>query len=171
MVGSRKRNNQKNVDRFQSGKSLVMIATPQSGGTGINLDDTTGKSPRSIHILTPTFSANDLAQIIGRVHRLNTKSGSNVHSYLSDNSIDVWNGQLLQKKLKQQGAITSGDVTGSANKLLSGIQSGTEDDDDRDMDWGVSLIGDKGKQEGESPDIDTNGKILGTINEDNKQVV
>jgi hypothetical protein len=137
--GITKKQQPKHVERFQNGQSLVMIATPQSGGTGINLDDTVGDSPRSIHILTPAFSANDTAQIIGRVHRMNTRSGSNVHSYLSDNAIDEWNGQLLDKKLRQQGAITSGDVSGKAKNLLSGIQL-EPDEEDYDFNWGRSLI-------------------------------
>lgn len=128
----------KAMERFQSGKSKVMIATVQSGGTGINLDDTVGDRPRTVIMMTPPFTANDMAQAIGRVHRLNTKSAARVRGVLSDTEIDRWNAELLQKKFRTLGAIAGGEsMKGSA---AAGPESpGVGEDDKPAFEWGESL--------------------------------
>lgn len=56
------------IDRFQRNEIHVVIANIQAGGVGVSLHDPTGKRPR-LSIISPTFSAADLRQALGRVHR------------------------------------------------------------------------------------------------------
>lgn len=56
------------IDRFQRNEIQVVIANIQAGGVGVSLHDPTGKRPR-LSIISPTFSAADLKQALGRVHR------------------------------------------------------------------------------------------------------
>jgi superfamily II DNA or RNA helicase len=59
---------------FQTGKRDILLFTMRSGGVGISLHhDRVTTKPRHI-ILPPTWSAIDLAQALGRVHRLTTIS-------------------------------------------------------------------------------------------------
>lgn len=56
------------IDRFQRNESTVVLANIQAGGVGVSLHDPTGQRPR-LSIISPTFSAADLRQALGRVHR------------------------------------------------------------------------------------------------------
>lgn len=94
---------------FNDGDSQVFITTPGSGGTGLNLDDTTGAAPRTCIIMTPPFSANDVIQMVGRVCRLTTKSRSKAILISSDNAIDNWNGGIIETKLATLAAAVQGD--------------------------------------------------------------
>ena len=64
---------QRAIDLFQSNEHPVTIATISSGGVGISLHDEDGNFPRS-SIICPSFSAVDLRQALGRIHRANSKS-------------------------------------------------------------------------------------------------
>ena len=80
--------------------------------TGINLDDITGNAPRSIHVATAPYSANEFIQILGRGNRVTTKSKLNVHLHVSDTAADDKNVDALVKKTKTLGASVSGDYAG-----------------------------------------------------------
>lgn len=56
------------IDRFQRNEIHVVIANIQAGGVGVSLHDPSGHRPR-LSIISPTFSAADLRQALGRVHR------------------------------------------------------------------------------------------------------
>lgn len=128
----------KAMERFQAGKTRVLIATVQSGGTGINLDDTTGEHPRTVIMMTPPFTANDMAQAIGRVHRLNTKSESRVRGVLVDTNVDDWNAGILEKKFQTLGAVVQGESTRgqAAYTPTEGIE---EEETKGPFEWGESL--------------------------------
>jgi len=76
-LGSQSREErQKEIDRFQTGKSIIALFTFAAGGTGLSLHhtdiDTKGRAvnlrPRQ-GFLTPTYSAQDFVQGLGRLHR------------------------------------------------------------------------------------------------------
>ncbi len=62
------------LDKFQSNQSRVLITTPSSGGTGINLDDHTGEAPRTMIIVTKAWGGDKVVQMLGRVSRKSTVS-------------------------------------------------------------------------------------------------
>lgn len=81
------------ISNFQNNLNNVMIATMESGGTGIDLDDQTGDRPRVMYIPTKGYSEKELQQAIFRISRRNTKSYSevvfvNMDSF-SDNRMNV----------------------------------------------------------------------------------
>jgi hypothetical protein len=96
-------------DAFQSGKVKVILGNPESMGTGISLDDTTGKNPRTLRILSTPYSANDAIQMLGRINRLTTIGKSEAFFYSSDNPIDDWNVEILKNKFLTLGALVGGD--------------------------------------------------------------
>lgn len=98
------------VKQFQSGKGKVIIATIESGGTGINMDDTVGDAPRSLIAMTAPFSAMENMQMAGRIWRLNTKGEADIHYLFSDTKVDKINAAILNNKMKTLGAATGGQV-------------------------------------------------------------
>lgn len=63
----------KNIEDFQNDNERICICNIRSGGTGISLNDTHGNFPR-VSIISPTWSAQDLIQVLGRIYRAKTKS-------------------------------------------------------------------------------------------------
>ena len=79
---------------FQTGKRDILLFTMRSGGVGISLHhDRPTTKPRHI-ILPPTWSAIDLAQALGRVHRLTT---------ISETTQEVlWYAETREQDVKQR---------------------------------------------------------------------
>lgn len=98
------------MEQFQSGKAKVVIATIESGGTGINLDDRTGNAPRSMIVMTAPFSGNDNVQAAGRIHRLTTKSPSEIHYMFGDTAVDDWNAGIIGSKMETLHAAVEGEL-------------------------------------------------------------
>lgn len=114
----------KAMEDFQAGRARVLLATIESGGTGINLDDRVGNAPRDMVIVTSPFSAVETIQAVGRIWRKTTKSYPRVTFLFADEDIDVWNAGIAARKMKMLGAIVSGDVP----KLDVSVQGLSEGD-------------------------------------------
>jgi predicted kinase len=99
-----------NVRRFQSGEMRVLIGTISSGGTGLNLDDTTGRNPREMVIMTAPLSFINAMQGLGRIVRANTKSRSVAHFvYAKGISVDEWLERIMTTKFLSLNAIVEGE--------------------------------------------------------------
>ncbi len=62
-----------NIEAFQQDLSHLIICNIRSGGVGISLHDTRGDFPR-VSIISPSWSAQDIVQALGRIHRANGKT-------------------------------------------------------------------------------------------------
>ena len=117
---------EKAIDNFQSGKVKVLLTTPESGGTGLNLDDRTGKAPRSAIIMTPPFSAMPFIQMVGRINRLTTKSRAEATMLTvgsgAAQAIDDWNKNIIANKLTTLGASVKGDYAAMDVEDLERVQ-------------------------------------------------
>jgi hypothetical protein len=113
---------------FQDGDLDAIVTTPQSGGTGINLDDSKGPSnggkPRTVIMTQPPFSGNDIIQALGRVNRLTTQSRSKVIQLTTQTSIDFWNQGLVATKLARLGAAVKGDYGKIDLKKIADLDNG-----------------------------------------------
>ena len=101
---------QRAIDLFQSNAHPVTIATISSGGVGISLHDEDGNYPRS-SIVCPSFSAVDLRQALGRIHRANSKSKSVQRIVLASNTIEERIATKLRGKLKALDTINDTDLS------------------------------------------------------------
>jgi superfamily II DNA or RNA helicase len=63
------------VRKFQSDDNRICLCMTQAGGTGLSLHDERGAYPR-VALISPSFSAIDLRQALGRVHRATGQSPS-----------------------------------------------------------------------------------------------
>jgi hypothetical protein len=66
--GQRDADREQAIRRFQSNQEDFIICNIRAGGVGVSLHDPTGCKPR-LALISPTFSAQDLRQALGRVHR------------------------------------------------------------------------------------------------------
>jgi hypothetical protein len=95
---------------FQTGSAKVLVATVESGGTGINLDDTVGDAPRTLIMVTAPFNGVTNVQAAGRVWRMTTKSLPRIIYLFGDTPVDDWNAAIIAKKMETLGASVSGQV-------------------------------------------------------------
>ena len=102
---------QANIDLFQTNKSRIIISTSQAGGVGISLHDLDGRFPR-MSVISPTWSGQDLVQILGRVHRAGGKSPVIQKIVYCAKSYEGEICKILKKKLKNISAINDGDLYG-----------------------------------------------------------
>lgn len=98
------------LDDYNSGRKRVCIATIESGGTGINADDTVGNRPRSMVVVTAPFDAVSNVQAAGRGWRLKTMSPFQIFYLFADTDVDGWNAEIIGSKMRTLGAVVQGQV-------------------------------------------------------------
>lgn len=108
------------VEKFQTKKVKVALATPQSGGTGIDLDDTIGDAPRLAIVLSKNFAGDAFEQLVGRFSRKNTASEAEVRFLNLNNSYaDARRDEVLDKKVRTLRAIQGGEELDVASGLAA----------------------------------------------------
>lgn len=98
------------AEKFQSGELDVIIMTSKSGGTGIDLDDTTGDAPRTLIYVTPDYSGIQLQQTLGRVSRRNTKSPSKAIMVYTNTESDIRRRRNIDAKIAVLQSVQNGRV-------------------------------------------------------------
>ena len=92
------------IDDFQSDKTHVVVANIAAGGTGVSLHDVNGKRPR-ISLISPTFSAKDHLQTLGRIHRNGAKSDTVQKILVAADSIEEKVMETINRKLNNLEAL------------------------------------------------------------------
>jgi len=87
------------IDRFQEDKDRVLTVNIAAGGTGLSLHDTGGKYPR-VSLISPSFSAKNHLQVLGRIHRNGAKSDALQKILVAANSVEEKVMQSIEKKIK-----------------------------------------------------------------------
>ncbi len=98
------------IDSFQKDESRVMIATIQSGGVGINLHDTNGNFPRRT-IMSPSFSAIDMKQALGRCYRAGCKTPVIQNLVFAKGTVEEQVYRSVKAKIHNIDTINDKDVT------------------------------------------------------------
>ena len=88
----------KAIDDFCSDKSRIIICNIASGGCGISLHDTLGQFPR-VSIISPTWSAQDLIQVLGRIHRAMGKTDCEQLIIFCKGTIEESVGNIIKQKI------------------------------------------------------------------------
>ena len=101
------------IDRFQSGRSPYIICNMQAGGTGVSLHDESGQRER-MALISPNFSAFQLAQACGRHHR---SGGANAITRIvfAAGTIEESCIVAVQEKLENLDRLNDGELTFSAS--------------------------------------------------------
>jgi len=102
---------QDSIDKFQSNRSRIIIAIIQAGGVGISLHDIHGGHPR-MSVISPTWSGQDMQQVLGRIHRAGSKSPALQRIVYCSGTYEERICELIQKKLTNITAINDMDLIG-----------------------------------------------------------
>ena len=98
------------MDDFQQGKSRIIVCNIAAGGTGVSLHDESGKHPRTA-LISPSFNAKDLLQVMGRVHRAGGKSPSQQRVLFAAGTIEEKIERSIREKLKNLEIFNQGGLT------------------------------------------------------------
>lgn len=97
----------KAIDMFQTNQERLIICQIRSGGVGIGLHDTDGNFPR-VSIISPSWSAQDLVQALGRTPRAGAKSPVIQKIVYCANTVEERICAVVQSKLNNYSQINDG---------------------------------------------------------------
>ena len=86
------------VKRFQKDESRICLVMTQAGGTGLSLHDERGEHPR-VSLISPSFSAVDLRQALGRIHRAGAHSPAVQKIIFAEGTVEMRVCRLVRQKL------------------------------------------------------------------------
>jgi SNF2 family DNA or RNA helicase len=97
------------VNNFQIDNSRIIILNIKAGGVGISLHDLNGNYPR-LSLICPTYSAQDMKQSLGRVHRSGGKTKSIQKIIYAANTIEEKVCEKMKAKLNNIDLLNDGDL-------------------------------------------------------------
>lgn len=97
-----------NVRAFQANSHHLLLCQINAGGVGVSLHDLHGR-PR-VSLISPTYSAIDLKQALGRIHRSGAKSPALQYILFAANSVEEEVSQAVRKKLRNIDLLNDGDL-------------------------------------------------------------
>ena len=98
---------QKIIDDFQANRTNILIANIKAGGVGISLHDIHGEHQR-VSIISPTWSAQDTMQTLGRIHRAEGKTPAIQKFVFCAGTIEEYICEKLREKLDNLSLINDG---------------------------------------------------------------
>lgn len=101
---------EKHIADFQADKKRVIVVNIKAGGAGLSLHDLNGNYPR-ISLISPTPSAVDLRQALGRVWRDGGKTKSLQKIIFAANTVEEEVCEKVKLKLTSLDTINDGDVS------------------------------------------------------------
>lgn len=101
---------QKDIELFQSDVKRIMIANLAAGNAGVSLHDLNGNFARGA-ILSPSYSAINLLQALGRCHRAEGKTPVIQKVMFAAGTIEVEACKRVESKLQNLDALNDGDLT------------------------------------------------------------
>lgn len=97
------------IDSFNADKSRVIVANIRAGGVGVSLHDLNGNFPRHA-LISPSDSAIDVRQTLGRVWRAGGKTKSTQRILGVEGSIEEKVLANLERKLENLDSLNDGDL-------------------------------------------------------------
>jgi superfamily II DNA or RNA helicase len=97
----------KSINDFCTDKARIIICNIQSGGSGVSLHDTLGNFPR-VSLISPTWSAQNLMQVLGRVHRATGKSDVLQRIIFCKDTFEENIGNMLKHKINNIRMLNNG---------------------------------------------------------------
>lgn len=99
---------QDTINAFQSNAHHFLVCQVAAGGVGVSLHDLHGR-PR-VSLISPTYSAIDLKQALGRIHRSGAKSPALQYILFAANSVEEEVSQAVRRKLRNIDLLNDGDL-------------------------------------------------------------
>ena len=98
------------IRRFQESQLRVIVCMIQAGGVGISLHDTTGEYPR-VSLITPSYSAREMKQALGRIHRSGGRSKCIQRIIFAAGTVEELACRSVRRKLSNIALLNDGDLT------------------------------------------------------------
>ena len=98
------------IEQFQADTKRIMIANLAAGNAGVSLHDLNGKFPRG-SIISPSYSAINLLQALGRIHRAEGKTKCIQKVMFAAGTIEEDACKRVQCKLNNLECLNDGDLT------------------------------------------------------------
>ena len=112
--GQSEKSRHADIDAFQADTKRVMIANIAAGNAGVSLHDLIGDFPRH-SIVSPSFSAINLIQALGRIHRANGKTPCIQKIMFAAGTIEEHACRRVQDKIQNLDMLNDGDLTSGIN--------------------------------------------------------
>jgi ERCC4-related helicase len=109
VITGKDKNRDEVESNFQSDKIRTLICTSQAGGTSINLHDTNGLYPR-VSLISPSFDANELIQVLGRTKRAGGKTPAIWKIIFAGGTVEERAYKTVKSKVKAIDTLTDGDL-------------------------------------------------------------
>lgn len=114
--GGQPEENQIAMKAFQDNSCRLLICNSQAGGVSLNLHDLHGGHPRT-SIISPSFNAKQILQVMGRVHRAGGKTPSQQHVLFAAGTIEEEVKDALHEKMDRIDIFNKGDEKSTAGLL------------------------------------------------------
>jgi hypothetical protein len=102
------RHRQRNIDRFNSHESRLILINSEAGGVAVSLPDRTGQHPR-VGLVFPGFSASTFRQVTGRFPREDSKSNCSYRVVLAAKTVEEKIKRTLDQKLANLDCLNDAD--------------------------------------------------------------
>jgi superfamily II DNA or RNA helicase len=97
------------IAAFQGNEQRIMLCNIKAGGVGISLHDLHGGHPR-VSLISPTWSAQDFVQCLGRIHRVGARSNAAQKIIYCAGTIEKHMCDVLRLKLDNLSKVNDGDL-------------------------------------------------------------
>jgi SNF2 family DNA or RNA helicase len=110
------------IEAFQAGELQVLLVMIQTGGAGLSLHDLVGDKPR-VALISPPWSAVQLRQTLGRIHRAGGKSRCVQRLLYAADTLEEKVCETVRRKLNNLSLLNDGDL----DPLVVAMESKTEE--------------------------------------------
>lgn len=101
---------ERDIDDFNADKKRILICNLKSGGVSVSYHDLNGKYPRA-SLLSPSFSAVDMVQSLGRIHRQGGLTPCYQRIVYASGCIEERACNKVQARLNNLSCLVDGDLT------------------------------------------------------------
>jgi hypothetical protein len=112
--GQSDKQRERDIEDFQADRKRIILANQAAGGVAIDLHDLHGIYPR-LAILSPTYSAIQLLQALGRIHRQGGKTPAYQMLLFAAGTIEERACRKVSGKLDNLSILNDGDLTDGLN--------------------------------------------------------
>lgn len=127
------------IKDFCTDQSRVIVCNIRSGGVGVSLHDTIGTYPR-VSIISPSWSAIDIIQALGRIYRANTKTIVLQKIVFCKGTIEERICENMSEKITNIGMLNDGDLSSYKIENLIDSDEYEKKEDDSELDKLISMI-------------------------------
>ena len=99
----------RNINDFNNDRQRIIVCNIKAGGVGLSLHDTIGQYPR-VSCISPTWSAQDLLQVLGRIYRANCKTDCEQRILFCSDTYEAMVSDAIQSKMENIGLLNDGDM-------------------------------------------------------------